>query len=67
MTVSYTILCKAIVTYTRSEWRLEDVLLREPEQGELLVRTVASGICHTDVQNVGGICPRILGHEGSDF
>ena len=25
---------------------------------------VATGICHTDIANVGGIYPRILGHEG---
>ena len=61
----YTIPARAIIAYTSEEWRLENVLCREPGKGELLVQLVASGICHTDVANVGGIAPRILGHEGA--
>ena len=60
----YTIPTKAIIAYTATDWRLQPVLCREPGAGELLVKLVASGICHTDVANVGGIAPRILGHEG---
>jgi Zn-dependent alcohol dehydrogenase len=60
----YTIPTKAIVTYTDQDWRYQDVLCREPGEGELLVKLVATSICHTDVVNVGGIYPRILGHEG---
>ena len=61
---SYTIPAKAIVTYTDPDWRLQNVLCREPGPNELLVQMVATGICHTDIANVGGIYPRILGHEG---
>jgi Zn-dependent alcohol dehydrogenase len=61
----YTIPTKAIVTYTDPDWRLQDVLAREPDEHELLVKIVATGICHTDIANVGGIYPRILGHEGA--
>lgn len=60
---NYTVPCKAIISFSNDDWRLEDVLVREPEQGELLVKTFATGVCHTDVQNVGGIYPRILGRE----
>ena len=55
----------AIVTYTDHDWRLQPVLCRQPGNGELLIKIVASSICHTDVANVGGIYPRILGHEGA--
>jgi Zn-dependent alcohol dehydrogenase len=61
----YTIPTKAIVTYTDPDWRLQDVLAREPDEHELLIKIVATGICHTDIANVGGIYPRILGHEGA--
>ena len=63
MMYEYTIPCKAIVSYAEKEWKLQDVLLREPEEGEAIVRITAAGICHTDVTNVGGIYPRILGRE----
>ena len=61
----YTIPTKAIVTYTDPDWRFQDVLAREPDEHELLIKIVATGICHTDIANVGGIYPRILGHEGA--
>ncbi|KAK5071076.1 hypothetical protein LTR64_007579 [Lithohypha guttulata] len=64
---SYTIPAKAIVTYTDQDWRLQNVLCREPGPNELLVKMVAVGICHTDISNVGGIYPRILGHEGAGY
>ena len=61
----YTIPTKAIITYTDQDWRYQDVLCREPGPNELLVKVLATGICHTDIANVGGIYPRILGHEGA--
>ena len=43
--------------------------LEEPRDDEVLVRIVASGICHTDIavkqQSVHLPLPMILGHEGS--
>lgn len=62
---NYTIPTKAIVTYTDADWRFQDVLVREPGPHELLVKITACGICHTDIANVGGIYPRVLGHEGA--
>ena len=41
--------------------------LRSPGPGELLVRVVATGICHTDVHTkINAFCefPMVLGHEG---
>ncbi|KAK3724445.1 hypothetical protein LTR37_001069 [Vermiconidia calcicola] len=56
---------EAVITYTDSDWRLQPVLARPPGDHELHIRILATGICHTDIVNVGGIYPRILGHEGA--
>lgn len=46
---------------------LETVDIEEPRAGEVLVRLVASGICHTDLGVHGrpGPKPIVLGHEGA--
>lgn len=41
-----------------------------PQKGEVLVRIVASGVCHTDAYTLSGkdpegVFPAILGHEGA--
>jgi len=48
----------------------ETVLLAPPRRGEVLVRVVAAGVCHSDVhladgQLGGGRWPMVLGHEGA--
>lgn len=47
-----------------------DVDLEGPRTGEVLVRIVATGVCHTDAYTLSGndpegIFPSILGHEGA--
>lgn len=48
---------------------IETVEIEEPRGGEILVRIVASGICHTDLSVHGGYGntpkPIVLGHEGA--
>jgi aryl-alcohol dehydrogenase len=46
---------------------LETLELEEPRAGEILVRMVASGICHTDIKvhSRPGPKPIVLGHEGA--
>lgn len=48
---------------------LEELELTGPGAGEVLVRIVATGVCHTDVKTAGteGRSPRpvVLGHEGA--
>jgi S-(hydroxymethyl)glutathione dehydrogenase/alcohol dehydrogenase len=49
---------------------LEEVDLAEPGPGEVLVRLVACGICHTDMYTASGVdpsgyAPTVLGHEGA--
>ena len=48
---------------------IEEVDLEGPKKGEVLLRIVASGVCHTDAYTLSGddpegIFPSILGHEG---
>ncbi|HYI67213.1 MAG TPA: zinc-binding dehydrogenase [Candidatus Limnocylindrales bacterium] len=48
---------------------IEELLLDEPQSGEVLVRMVASGVCHSDLHVVDGEWERpatvVLGHEGA--
>lgn len=51
---------------------VEDVLVDPPGPNEVLVRIVASGVCHTDltVKNLKGMgmpFPIVLGHEGAGY
>jgi S-(hydroxymethyl)glutathione dehydrogenase/alcohol dehydrogenase len=50
---------------------IEDVDIRDPGPGEVLVRTAASGVCHSDLHFVDGAwslpMPCVLGHEASGF
>ena len=44
--------------------------LTEPRDGEVLVRLVACGVCHTDLYTASGVdpsgyAPTVLGHEGA--
>jgi len=48
----------------------ETVVLAPPRRGEVLVRVVAAGVCHSDVHLAdgrlgGGRWPMVLGHEGA--
>jgi S-(hydroxymethyl)glutathione dehydrogenase/alcohol dehydrogenase len=49
---------------------IEELDLEGPKAGEVLVRIVASGVCHTDAFTLSGadpegIFPTVLGHEGA--
>src|SRR6201981_989963 len=48
---------------------IEQVEIDEPQDREVLVRTAASGVCHSDLHFVEGLypfpAPAILGHEGA--
>ncbi|KAF9693258.1 hypothetical protein EKO04_008597 [Ascochyta lentis] len=75
--MSYPISATAIVSDAPNgahpQWRREKVQLREPDEDELLVRIIATGVCHTDVALSTLPAdtpeyqpyPKILGHEGA--
>src|SRR4051795_9378560 len=49
---------------------IRSVELEEPRVGEVLVRLVACGVCHTDLYTASGAdpsgyAPTVLGHEGA--
>ncbi|MGD6843689.1 NAD(P)-dependent alcohol dehydrogenase [Bacillus infantis] len=60
---------KAAVTHGQGEdFKIEEVELAEPQANEVLIKIVASGVCHTDaVARDLGLTPYpvVLGHEGS--
>ena len=46
-----------------------EIDLEGPREGEVLIRNVATGVCHTDAftlsgEDPEGIFPSVLGHEG---
>ena len=49
---------------------IEEVELQGPQAGEVMVKLVATGVCHTDAYTLSGedsegVFPCILGHEGA--
>ena len=49
---------------------VQELDLEEPKAGEVLVRLVACGVCHTDMYTASGVdpsgyAPAVLGHEGA--
>ena len=49
---------------------IQELDLAEPKDGEVLVRLVACGVCHTDLYTASGVdpsgyAPTVLGHEGA--
>jgi Zn-dependent alcohol dehydrogenase len=49
---------------------VQELDLAEPKAGEVLVRLVACGVCHTDLYTASGAdpsgyAPAVLGHEGA--
>ena len=59
----------AVLHAFREPHAIEEVELRDPGRGEVLVRIVAAGICHSDVGQADGEwgfpLPAVLGHEGA--
>ena len=59
----------AVLNQQNKDLDLEDVILDDPKSNEVLIKTVASGICHSDIEfQDGGFpikLPVILGHEGA--
>tara|TARA_B110000259_G_C14034001_1_gene408179 strand:- start:8256 stop:9365 length:1110 start_codon:yes stop_codon:yes gene_type:complete len=59
----------AVAWEPKQPLKIEIVDLDPPKKGEVLVKIIASGVCHTDAYTLSGddpegIFPSILGHEG---
>lgn len=65
-----TITCKAAIAWEAGKpLSIEEVQVAPPKTGEVRVKIVATGVCHTDAFTLSGddpegIFPAILGHEG---
>jgi S-(hydroxymethyl)glutathione dehydrogenase/alcohol dehydrogenase len=65
-----TIRCKAAVAWAAGEpLSMETVEVMPPQKGEVRIKMIATGVCHTDAftlsgEDPEGIFPCILGHEG---
>lgn len=60
----------AVLSSTPSEWEIVELDVDEPRQGELLLKMVASGLCHSDDHHAKGDTdipnlPFAGGHEGA--
>lgn len=59
----------ALTPHAHSPWEIGVVTLDEPRGDEVLVRIVATGVCHTDMsvrdQHLPTPLPAVLGHEGA--
>ncbi|KAJ3613214.1 hypothetical protein NHX12_019464 [Muraenolepis orangiensis] len=70
-TVGKTIRCRAAVAWGPGQpLVLEEVEVAPPQAGEVRVKIVATGICHTDAYTMSGsdpegVFPAVLGHEGA--
>jgi len=60
----------AVLEAFGSPLQVQELDLAEPKAGEVLVRLVACGVCHTDLYTASGAdpsgySPTVLGHEGA--
>jgi aryl-alcohol dehydrogenase len=59
----------AVLSANHEPFVLEEIEVESPKGGEVLVRIVATGLCHTDLSAQEGLIPfplpGVLGHEGA--
>lgn len=58
----------ALAHANNAQLRIEEIDLAEPGPGEVVVRVVATGLCHTDLTVLANAplpWPAVLGHEGA--
>ena len=60
---------KAVVATERDHLAVVDVELDPPRSGEVRVKMMATGVCHSDLSILNGTIPSafpvVLGHEGA--
>merc|ERR1712212_968128 len=62
--------CQAAVAWEKNKpLSVEEVEVAPPQKGEVRIKVLATGVCHTDAYTLGGLDPEglfpvILGHEG---
>jgi len=56
---------KAAISTPDAGFSIEEIQVNAPEEGEVLVKVMAAGLCHTDFDSLSWKAPLILGHEGA--
>ncbi|MCE6787483.1 alcohol dehydrogenase catalytic domain-containing protein, partial [Acinetobacter baumannii] len=66
---NFTEITAAVTQNKGADFELRQLQIREPQDDEVLVKIVATGMCHTDLivrdQYYPVPLPAVLGHEGS--
>jgi Zn-dependent alcohol dehydrogenase len=59
----------AVLSANHAPFVLEEIEVERPQRGEVMVRVVATGLCHTDLSAREGLIPfplpGVVGHEGA--
>jgi S-(hydroxymethyl)glutathione dehydrogenase/alcohol dehydrogenase len=59
----------ALLWEQKTPLKIQDIEVNDPRRGEVLVKTVASGVCHSDLHMIEGLWPSqlplLLGHEAA--
>jgi len=56
---------RAAISTPDAKFSIEGIQVNPPEEGEVLVKLMAAGLCHTDFDSLNWKAPLILGHEGA--
>jgi S-(hydroxymethyl)glutathione dehydrogenase/alcohol dehydrogenase len=56
---------KAAISGSDGKFSIEEIEVFPPKAGEVLVKLMAAGLCHTDYDSLSWKAPLILGHEGA--
>ncbi len=56
---------KAAIGDGKGDFQIDEIHVSDPGANELLIRIVASGVCHTDYDSMSWGKPLVLGHEGA--
>ena len=59
------ITCKAAITDGTGNFKIEHILVQDPQPDEVLVQIKAAGLCHTDYDSLSWGKQLIIGHEGA--
>jgi Zn-dependent alcohol dehydrogenase len=56
---------KAVISNPDRSFSVREIEVFPPQAGEVLVKLMAAGLCHTDYDSLSWKAPLILGHEGA--
>lgn len=63
--MSKSIIAKAAISNNEGRFSIDEIEVFPPKAGEVLVKIMAAGLCHTDYDSLSWKAPLVLGHEGA--